>query len=147
MRRMGLIVFVLLTLVGAAAPARAATGIGVSAGIATGDNNLDTGWIIGADYESKIHFGPVVLRGDFTYQSHNPDFSMWGLAANAMVPFTKFYALGGFGVYTPNPGDTKLGVQIGGGMYILPAKTLFVEARVETIDNFTSVPLVVGVRF
>jgi hypothetical protein len=152
MRRWGVTMFALLTLLAvaagpAAAAENAATGFGVSAGIATGDNNLDTGWIIGADYESQIHFGRVVLRGDFTYQSHDPDFTMWGLAANAMLPLTRFYVLGGFGIYNPDPGDMKLGVQFGGGMYILPTKLFFVEARVEAVEDFTSIPIVLGVRF
>lgn len=150
MRRTTMWMFALLTFAClSAGPAHAKTSprFGVSGGIATGDNGLDTGWIIGGYYKSRIHLGSAVLRGDFTYQSHNPDFSMWGLAGNVMLPLGRFYGLGGLGLYDPNPGDLKLGFQVGGGMYLVRTRMLFMEGRVETAGDFTSIPLVIGARF
>src|SRR5262245_7385751 len=149
MRTVFRVIGVVLTLAlstSAAAFAGAAGDFGASAGMATGDNGLDTGWIIGGDYTMNKLVGPIKLRGDVTYQSHNPDFTMWGVAANAVLPLTKFYALAGLGYYSPDPGDSKIGFQVGGGMHLLVGMPLFAEVRVVTMENFTTIPLVVGVR-
>jgi hypothetical protein len=150
MQRIGLIVC-LATFVGVlTAPVAGAAPItngrfGVEGGIATGEGGVGLGWIIGANYKLMPRVGPLHIRGDVTYQSHGSDLSIFGLAGNAVLPLGNLYGLGGIGWYRSDPGDDVLATQLGVGLNRFGG--IYLEARRVDIDGFTTIPIVVGIRF
>jgi len=154
MRRIGLIVClsVFMGVLGTPpADALPVTGgkIGVDGGLATGEGDIGTGWILGANYRLMSIAGPVRLRADVTYQSHGSDLSVLGLAGNAVFSLGSLYGLGGAGWYRTDPklgdGSDDFGVQLGVGISLIPG--IHLEARWVQIDDFTTFPVVVGIRF
>ena len=153
MRQICLIACISLLMVALGAPPADALPItggkfGVDGGIATGEGDIGTGWILGANYRLMSIAGPVSLRADVTYQSHGSDLSVVGLAGNAVFSLGSLYGLGGAGWYRSDRkiGDQNndLGVQLGVGLSLIPG--IHLEARWVQIDNFTTFPVVVGIR-
>ncbi len=139
------VLFAGLLLLGSAARAEARGSLGVNAGIATGDNGIGLGWIVGGNYTLGKKLGPVQLRADATYQDYGDDLSIFGLAGNAIFPISRIYALGGIGWYDSSPGDSNVDVTLGLGWR--RAGGFYFEGRWLEIDGFTTFPVVLGFSF
>jgi len=135
-----------LLLLGFAPRSQAAGGsFGINAGIATGDNNIGLGWIVGANYQLAKKLGPVRLRGDATYQDYGSDLHIFGLSANAILGVSRIYGLAGLGWYDESPGGSPVEVNLGLGLR--RAGGIYFEARWLEIDGFTTFPIVIGKTF
>jgi len=118
---------------------------GVNAGIATGDDGIGLGWLVGANYTLAHRFGPVRLRADATFQDHGSDLSIFGLAANAVIPIRRIYGVAGLGWYDEDSNGSDIAITLGAG--IRRARGMYFEARWVDIGGFTTFPIVVGLTF
>jgi hypothetical protein len=119
--------------------------LGVNAGIATGDNGIGLGWIVGANYTLGRKWGPLKPRLDVTYQDHGSDLKVFALSANAIFPLRRVYALAGVGWYDTDPGGSPVEVTLGLGLH--RRGRTYLEARWVDIDGFTTFPIEIGFNF
>jgi hypothetical protein len=119
--------------------------LGLNAGIATGDNGIGLGWIVGANYLFAKKWGPLKPRVDVTYQDHGSDMKVFALSANAIVPVRRVYALAGVGWYDTDPGGSPVEITLGLGLH--RRGRTYLEARWVNIDGFTTFPIEIGLQF
>lgn len=142
------------------------------AGIATGDNSLDVGIMVGASFGWDLKGLPIDLRFDPSLARYgggdgNVDLSsiLLGIPVAAEYAFTttgkaKPYIMGGVGMYynrvnvevnTPGFGvdgdasDTDLGIAFGGGVRF--NEKFGIEGRVIDVNSFTTLPILLTIRF
>lgn len=127
------------------AGAKGGGAIGVTAGIATGDDGIGIGWLVGGNYTFAHRFGPVRLRADATFQDHGSDLSILGIAANAVIPIRRIYGVAGLGWYDKDSDGSDVSITLGAG--IRRAGRMYFEARWVNIGGFTTFPIVVGLTF
>jgi hypothetical protein len=151
------------------------TGWTLYGGIATGDN-LDMGFAIQGSYRFTPAGWPLSLRIDPYFARHGGDedfvsdvvdvtFMLLGAGVNGEFTFptdnatVEPFVLGGLGVYygkttvdSDFPGigdiegsDTELGITLGGGIRF--ARRWVAEAQFKMIDEFDTIPLLIGFRF
>lgn len=145
------------------------------AGLATGDN-YDMGIALQGSFKIEQSGWPVAVRidpyvarhgGNYGYATSSTDvtLTMLGVAGNVEYTFktsgstsVEPYVLGGVGIYHGSVditndvvgfnyggSDTNLGIGIGGGIRF--AKRWALEAQFRTINNFDTIPILVGFHF
>jgi len=145
-------------------------------GLATGDGALDMGFAGQASYRTRPGGWPFDLRidpylaihsGDQSFGSFSSNLTLLLLGAQANAAYTfpnaarsaEWFIFGGLGIFYANysygdnvPGgfegsasDTNLGLGFGGGVNF--GGNWVVEGQVKMIDEFTTIPILLGWRF
>lgn len=142
------------------------------AGIATGDNQLDVGIMVGGSFGWDIKGLPIDVRFDPSIARYgggdgNVDLSSILLGIPVAVEYefatagkAKPYVMGGVGMYynrvsveVNSPGfgisrtdsDTDLGIAFGGGIRF--NERFGLEGRVIDVNSFTTLPILLTIRF
>jgi hypothetical protein len=144
------------------------------AGIASGDNELDLGFALGGAATWDMADWPVDVRGDLYFARHGGDvggvdlsLSLFGASGQVVYVFPTTnsamspYILGGLGLFYSSfdidvdafPGvedsygdsSTDLGLLIGGGLNF--SQRLGAEIRFMSVDDFTTFPILLVIRF
>jgi opacity protein-like surface antigen len=155
----------------AQAPSRTNPTITLMAGIATGDNNLDVGIMVGASFGWDLKGVPLDIRFDpslarYSGGSTGVDASLLKLGIPAAIQYdftttgnTKPYIMGGVGLFysrysadinTPggnvggSDSNSDLGITVGGGVRF--NQRLGLELRIIDVDSFTTIPILLTYR-